>query len=236
MTEISVIMPVYNAGNFLQQAIDSILQQSFTDFEFLICDDCSNDSSSEILQQAAKRDTRIKLLYNDKNCGVTFTLNKLLAHATAPLIARMDADDVAEPERLSLQYDFMLKHPETAVAGGNLEIIDEENSSIGKRIYPQSFKAIKKVMMCQNPLAHPTVIMRKNVIEKLGGYQEQVGCEDYYMWLRVVENGFELTNLPETLLRYRLSANQIKQRDMKKSLYSTIKLQKKYIFKRGFFP
>lgn len=235
MAKISVILPVYNAGKFLQPAIDSILKQSFTDFEFLICDDCSSDNSPAVLQKAAELDSRIKLLRNEKNSGITFTLNKLLANTSAPLIARMDADDVAVPERLSLQYDFMLKNPAVAVAGGNLEIIDEEDSPLGKRIYPQSFSAIKKVMLCQNPLAHPSVIMRKDVIEKLGGYLEQVGCEDYYMWLRAVENGFELANLPETLLHYRLSANQIKQRDMKKSLRSTIKLQRKYIFKRGFF-
>ena len=235
MAEISVIMPVYNAGKFLQQAVESILQQSFTDFEFLIGDDCSTDQSSEVLARYAADDKRIKLLRNEKNSGITFTLNKLLNHATAPLIARMDSDDIAMPERLQKQYDFMHQNPTIAVSGGDLEIINEENEVLGKRIYPQSFGDIKKVLLCQNPLAHPAVIMRKNVVEKLGGYQEQIGCEDYYLWLRAVENGFELANLPETLLRYRLSANQIKQRNMKKSLSSTMKLQKKYIFKQGFF-
>ena len=235
MAQISVIMPVYNAGKFLQQAIDSILQQDFTDFEFLICNDCSSDCSGEIITRYAAIDNRIKLLHNERNSGITFTLNKLLSHAAAPLIARMDADDIALPNRLSLQFEFMRQHPEVAVAGGSLEIIDEENSTLGKRIYPQSFDNIRKVLLCQNPLAHPSVVMRRDVIEKLGGYQEQTGCEDYCLWLRAVENGFELANLPQILLQYRLSANQIKQRDMKKSLHSTIRLQKKYICKRKFF-
>ena len=228
-------MPVYNAEKFLLQAIDSILHQSFTDFEFLICDDCSTDNSAEILQKAAAADSRIKLLRNDKNSGVTYSLNKLLQEASAPLIARMDADDIAMPNRLELQFEFMQNHPATAVAGGDLEIIDEDNKSLGMRYYPRSWKEVKKQMMCRSPLAHPAVIMRKSVIDQLGGYIEQPGCEDYYLWLRIAENGYELANLPETLLRYRLSANQIKQRNMKKSLLSTIRLQKKYIFKRGFF-
>ena len=228
-------MPVYNAEKFLQQAIDSILQQSFTDFEFLICDDCSCDSSNEILQQAAMADSRIKLLHNDKNSGVTYTLNKLLREAASPLIARMDADDIAIANRLQLQYDFMQKYPEVAVAGGDLEIINESGVIIGKRCYPRTWKDIKSSIMCGNPLAHPTVVMRKDVIDKLNGYLEQRGCEDYYLWLRIADSGLELANIPEILLRYRLSANQIKQRDMKKSLFSTIKLQRRYIFKKGFF-
>ena len=235
MPQISVIMPVYNAGKFLQPAIDSILQQTFTDFEFLICNDCSSDTSGEILLMAAEKDQRIKLLLNEKNSGITFTLNKLIAHASAPLIARMDADDMAFPERLALQFEFMQNHPDVAVAGGQLAIIGEENESLGSRIYPAAFADIRKVLLCQNPLAHPTVMMRKSAVENLGGYIDQTGCEDYYLWLRMVENGFELANLPEKLLHYRLNANQIKQRDMKKSLLSTITLQKKYIFKRGFF-
>lgn len=235
MAQISVIMPVYNAGKFLLPAIDSILQQSFTDFEFLICDDCSSDGSGDVLSRAANRDPRIKLLRNEKNSGITFTLNKLIAHASTPLLARMDADDMAFPERLALQFKFMQNHPDVAVAGGQLAIIGEENESLGSRIYPAAFADIRKVLLCQNPLAHPTVMMRKSAVENLGGYIDQTGCEDYYLWLRMVENGFELANLPEKLLHYRLNANQIKQRDMKKSLLSTITLQKKYIFKRGFF-
>ena len=228
-------MPVYNAEKFLQQAIDSILQQSFTEFEFLICDDCSCDSSNEILRQAAMADSRIKLLHNDKNSGVTYTLNKLLREAASPFIARMDADDIAISNRLQLQYDFMQKNPEIAVAGGDLEIINESGENIGKRCYPRTYQDIKSSIICRSPLAHPSVIMRKDVIDKLNGYLEQRGCEDYYLWLRIVEKGFKIANLPETLLRYRLSANQIKQRDMKKSLFSTINLQRRYIFKQGFF-
>ena len=235
MAQISVIMPVYNAEKFLLQAIDSILQQSFADFEFLICDDCSSDNSPAILQQAAAADARIKIFRNKKNSGVTCSLNRLLQEASAPLIARMDADDIAMPKRLELQFEFMQNHPATAVAGGDLEIIDENNNILGMRYYSRSWQEIKKQMMCRSPLAHPSVIMRKSVIDQLGGYLEQPGCEDYYLWLRIAENGYELANLPETLLRYRLSANQIKQRNMKKSLLSTIRLQKKYIFKRGFF-
>lgn len=235
MSEISVIMPVYNAEKFLQQALDSILQQSFRNFEFLICDDCSTDSSWDILQKTAQNDSRIKLFRNGKNSGVTFSLNRLLRESSSPLIARMDADDVSVSDRLQCQYDFMQKNPEIAVCGGDLEIIDEDGNILGRRCYLRTPQKIGKNILCRNPLAHPAVIMRREVISALNGYLEQPGCEDYYLWLRIMENGYSLANLPQILLQYRLSAGQIKQRNMKKSLRSTIALQKKYIFKKRFF-
>ena len=143
MAEISVIMPVYNAGKFLQQAVDSILNQSFTDFEFLICDDCSTDNSVEILQNAAAKDSRIKVLNNERNLGISFTINRLCEVASTSLLARMDADDIALSDRLQKQYDFLQKHPEVAVVGGNLEIIDEENNIIGRRYYLQKTEDIR---------------------------------------------------------------------------------------------
>ena len=235
MAEISVIMSVYNTEKYLVSAVKSILEQTFSDFEFLICDDCSTDASWEILQDLASRDNRIKLFRNEKNQGPTVSRNKLQAVATAPLIAVMDADDIAFPDRLAKQYEFMQKHPHIGIAGGQLEIIDETDRKIGTRDYHQDADKNASGILCSNPLAHPSVIMRKEVIDALGGYHDIHGCEDYDLWLRAVDHGFAITNLPDRLLRYRISSGQIKQRYMKGSLRSTIALQKQYLLKRKFF-
>ena len=230
MAEISVIMPVYNAGSYLAQAVNSILTQTFTDFEFLICDDCSTDASGTILQQFAARDNRIKLFRNEKNSGIVVSLNKLLSHVSSPYIARMDADDIAIPERLEKQYRYMQKNPHIHIAGGQLEVINEKNETLGYRYYSADPDKIFRNALCGNPLAHPAVIMRKQFIESLGGYRDVCGCEDYELWLRALQNGAILTNLPDVLLRYRINSGQIKQRDMKRTLWSTIALQQKYLF------
>lgn len=236
MSEISVIMPVYNAGKYLSLAIKSILNQTFSDFEFLMCDDCSSDDSNKIMQDFASLDRRIKILKNEQNSGVAVTLNHLLAAATSPLIARMDADDIADPERLAKQYAFMQDNPDIDIAGGQIEIIDEYGETTGKRLYLTDCGKIKADILCRNPLAHPTIIMRSSVIKSIGGYNDICGCEDYDLYLRAVEKGFKLTNMPDILLHYRISSGQVKQRNMKSSLLSTIRLQRKYIFRQKFIP
>ncbi len=235
MAEITVIMPVYNAEQFLESAVKSILSQTFANFEFLICDDCSSDDSGRILQVFANQDQRVKLCRNNKNIGVVATLNRLLTLASSPYIARMDADDIALPDRLEKQYRFMQTNPHIDIIGGQLEIINETNDTIGYRRYATDSVTIKKNALCANPLAHPTVFMKKKLFDTLDGYRDIPGCEDYDLWLRAIKNGAKLANHPDVLLRYRISSGQIKQRNMKTSLYSTISLQQKYLFLREFF-
>ena len=221
-------MPVYNGEKYLSLAIKSILNQTFTDFEFLICDDCSSDASNQIIQEFAAFDRRIKLIKNEKNSGVAVSLNKLLAAAESPLIARMDADDIAAPERLFKQYKFMQEHPDVAISGSQIKIIDESGQETGRRIYITDSDKIKNIILCRNPLAHPAVIMRRQAIEALAGYNDVCGAEDYDLYLRATEKGFKLANSPDALLSYRISPGQIKQKNMKKQLLSTIKYVQQY--------
>ena len=230
-----MIMPVYNGGKYLSEAIDSVLQQSFADFEFLICDDCSTDGSAEILARAAGADKRIRLFCNEKNSGVALTLNRLLKEVRSPLVARMDCDDICSPDRLEKQFAFLTEHPEIAVAGCQLEIIGEAGERLGHRSYPVDMKSIRHLLMCRNPLAHPAVMMRLSAVEAVQGYQDITGCEDYDLWLRLAAQGSVFANLPETLLHYRMNSQQIKQRDMKKSLRGTIAVQSRFLFRKGFF-
>lgn len=229
--KISVIMPVYNAELFLQQALDSILNQTLRDFEFCIADDCSGDSTWEILCRAAAADSRIRLFRNEQNRGVAGTLNFLLEQVSpdAVYVARMDADDEALPERLERQAAWLDTHPETGIVGCALTIINEAGDITGERRYPVDPAVIRKTLIDYNPLAHPTVMMRKSVVDAIGHYSEHTpGAEDYDYWLRIGKR-FGLANLAEPLLRYRISSGQMKQSHLKETLRSTLRLQRRYL-------
>ena len=236
-SKIAILLPVYNAEEFLRECLDSMIAQTYTEWELFACNDGSTDSSLQILNEYAAEDRRITILDNPENMGVVKTLNRLLkvVPEDVDFIARMDADDIALPDRLEKQIHYMQKNPHIDIVGGQLEIIDEKNNTLGYRRYATDPITISKNSICANPLAHPTVFFRKELINVLKEYRNIPGCEDYDLWLRAIQNGAKPANLPDVILRYRISAGQIKQRDMKKSLYSTIKLQWKFLFCGKFF-
>jgi len=195
---ISVIMPVYNAGAFLKDAIDSILQQSFTDFEFFIIDDASTDNSVVIIQYYT--DKRIQFIQKPTNTGYTDSLNMAVQLAKGKYIARMDADDISLPERFKQQFQYMEEHPHTLLLGSAYKII-----GTGTIIQlPLSCKEANVVSIMHSPVAHPTVMMRKDIFSeyKLFYNKKYEPAEDFDLWTRVLEIGL-LENLPEPLLHYR---------------------------------
>src|SRR5262249_33711723 len=208
---ISVILPVKDGAAFAGAAIASILQQTFRDFELLIIDDGSSDGSIEIAERFCQADTRVGLLSNPGS-GLVDALNFGVSAASAPLIARMDADDIALPVRLQRQYDFLNSHPEIDVAGTQVSFIDEQGALTGKTTaLPESPDAIAKTLLKYCCLRHPTVVIRRTALERAGGYRRQVpAAEDLDLWLRIAEHG-QLVNLPEPLLLYRLHAAQVSQ-------------------------
>lgn len=236
MNEIAILLPVHNAEKFLPDCLDSIRTQSFEKFVLFAADDGSRDRSWEILERAAAEDPRFRIFRNERNLGVAGTLNFLLRQAEgSPLTARMDADDLAEPSRLQRQYDFLAAHPEIHIAGSALAVIDEDGTPLGIRRYPTHPDAVRRKILLGNPLAHPAVMARTEVLKTLGGYRNIAGAEDYDLWLRAAAEGFRMANLPEPLLHYRISAGQVKQRHLKRTLRSTLKLQRRYLFRREFF-
>jgi glycosyltransferase involved in cell wall biosynthesis len=202
-------MPVYNGEKYLREAIDSILNQTFTDFEFLIIDDGSNDKSSKIIEAYAKKDPRIRFLSNSSNLGLINTLNKGIAEAKANYIARMDADDIALPNRLEKQIQFLHKNPEVSVLGTNMTLIDENSNFIKEVILPPESLLIKWSLHFFCPLAHPTVICRRSMLLEIGGYNEDFkNIEDYELWLRASVK-YKFYNLNESLLCYRLHSSSV---------------------------
>lgn len=207
--EISVIMPIYNTGRYVAETIESILKQTFTDFEFIIINDGSIDSSLEILQHYAQLDSRIRLISRE-NRGYAKTLNEGLSLANAPLIATIDSDDVAFVDRLFLQVQFMEKHPEVVCVGGYFEIIDEAGRVITLLKVPLDNEQIQdSALKGHCPIPHSAAMYRKSNVDQSGGYNEEIKMAgDFELWLRLGETGL-LANIPHPVVKYRMLSNSI---------------------------
>ncbi len=210
---ISVIMPVYNADRYVAQAVDSILAQSFTDFEFLIIDDGSTDRSYEILRRYAVRDDRIHLI-SRSNTGYVIALNEMLRLSQGEFIARMDADDVSLPDRFQCQVTFLRQHPEVVCVGGSHEIIDAQGRLLTTLKLPESDEEIQRLALAgHGSICHPCAMIRRSAILAIGGYNEALmPAEDLDLWLRLGELG-HLANLAEPVLRYRLHMKSVSEQN-----------------------
>ena len=200
-------MPVFNAERWLKQAVDSILEQTFTDFEFLIIDDGSTDNSLNILE--SYDDSRINLVINPENRGLINSLNHGLSLAKGEYIARMDADDISLPDRLSTQYGLMSEQLDTVVCSSNAEQIDHNQQPLGEMILPSNDPEIKTMLRFRCPLIHPASFFRKAAARQAGGYEpKDIDAEDFGLWLRLSSLG-KFTNIQKILLQYRIHENNV---------------------------
>lgn len=214
MPKVSVLMSVYNSEGYLKEAIDSVLAQTFIDFEFLILNDASTDGSKQII--LSYNDKRIHLVDNSTNLGLAASLNKGLALARGEYIARMDADDICCKQRLKKQVEKLDSLPQAGVCGSWFRWI--KNGKKGRLVKtPVSDQEIKAAMLFQNPLAHPTVMIRASVLKEYGiTYREDFfNSQDYALWLDLMFRTCFVT-LPEVLLYYRLHKKQVSANKSKK--------------------
>ncbi|AZI35881.1 putative glycosyltransferase [Caenibius tardaugens NBRC 16725] len=211
---LSVAMSVYNGERFLAEAIESILAQSFADFEFLILDDGSTDSSRAIIERYAARDPRIRPFVRE-NRGLIVSLNQLIDEAHAPLIARMDADDISLPHRFERQIAFLKAHPDYGVVGTWTEDIDENGDSypVNGAEHPVDHAGLlRAIAQCEPLLCHPVVMFRRDIVQAVGGYHAAFRhCEDLDLWLRLA-NRTQMASIPERLIRYRHYPHQVSSR------------------------
>lgn len=199
--KVSVVMSVYNGEKYLREAIDSILEQAFRDLEFVIVDDGSTDSTWAIL--ASYNDPRIVLLRNEENIGLTRSLNKGLAVARGEYIARMDADDTSLPERLEKQVAYLDAHPGVGLIGTWVEIIGERGERLSVLRRPVAPLFVKWSLLFDNCLIHSTVMYRRALVEKLGGYDLlSFYAQDYELW-SLMSFETQIAVLPEILVRWR---------------------------------
>lgn len=208
MSEVSVVMPVYNAGRYLHRAIESVLAQTFRDFELICIDDGSTDGSIEVLQAYASRDARIHVLQNERNLGEPVTRNTGMAVARGEYIAIQDADDVSLPQRLERQVAYLQATPAVSVLGAAMLVVGKHE--VASRHWPafETDVVLRCLLLVMNPLAHPSVVLRRRVIQEIGGYQENLAAAvDYELWVRAA-SVCKFANLPEVLVRYRQHSMQ----------------------------
>jgi glycosyltransferase involved in cell wall biosynthesis len=201
---VSVVMPVYNAERYVAQTMDSILGQTFGDFEFIVIDDGSKDGSLAVLQEYARRDPRIRLI-SRPNTGYVRALNEGLGLVRGKHLARIDADDLAHPDRFRLQVARMDAEPELVALGSCALAIDEDGRPLGAYDNPLTHEEIERNHLAgHSSIHHPAVMMRPEAVNRVGGYRTQfMPCEDFDLWVRLGEVG-RLANLPERLLTKRL--------------------------------
>ena len=222
--KVSVLMSVYNGERYLREAVESILNQTFTDFEFIIVDDGSTDRTSEILKSYA--DPRL-ITINQANKGVTQSLNKAIELARGEYIARMDADDISLPKRLQMQVEFLEKHPATVgLVGTSVIHFDEDGKTIMEKTLLTESSRIKEALLSENQFCHGSVMLRRECIEKAGRYREEFKhAQDYDLWLRIAEH-YEVANLATPLYKWRFTANGISiSRKIAQDQYATLARQ-----------
>lgn len=202
--KVSIIMCVYNGEKYLREAVDSILGQTFTDFQFIVVDDGSTDTTGEILLEYSIADLRVVFAQNEENIGLTRSLNKGLRMATGQYIGRQDADDISMPERIARQVGFLDAHPEVGLVGVQAYVIDEKNRVMRRLAVPVGDLDIRWRMLFSNSFVHGGVMFRSSLLHEVGYYDERIlYAQDYDYWVRVSEKCM-VANLTQTLVCWRL--------------------------------
>lgn len=200
---VSVVMPVYNAGNYLQSALESILAQTFSDFELIVIDDGSTDNSPAILKAFAQKDSRVHILTQPQNGGVIRALNSGLQQAAGQYIARMDADDISLPGRFEEQVAFLAAHPEVGLLGTAATVMDAAGRPRGALDYPLTHALLQWTLCFYDPIIHPTIMARREVLLAAGGYRsDRPHTEDYDLFA-LLSFQARFANLPGRLLLLR---------------------------------
>jgi hypothetical protein len=224
---VSVIMPVHNGEKYLRAALESILAQTYVDFEMIVVEDGSNDTTLSILKDYQKKDARIIIQQHSQNTGIVTALNDGLKLASGNYIARMDADDISLPERLEKQVEFLENRPEIGVLGTCAEIINEEDLCIDTIDFPLSHILLQWALCFYCPIIHPTVMARRDLLRSVGGYRiSYPHTEDYELWTRIASTT-RLANLPERLLRLRKHATNISAQNLQTQIENGIALSKR---------
>lgn len=204
--QVSCIVPCFNENlEILIESLTSLRDQSFTDFECIVVDESTSTQIADACRKFCESDPRFSYIHPSKRLGLAASLNMGIQMARSALIARFDSDDICHPDRLSQQIKFLRKNPEIAVLGSSIEIIDDAGKLVSRRAYPLRHSEIEKKFIFSSALAHPTVMFRKEVLNKCGGAYDPYFSfsEDLDLWLRLINSGAKFANLPDALVQYR---------------------------------
>ncbi len=226
--DISVIMSVYNGETYINEAIESVINQTYKNWELIVINDCSTDSTAQILADFALKDERIKVYTNEINLKLPASLNKAISLSSGKYIARMDADDICLPDRLKKQFEFMENNKDVALSSCRFMTLKNgvyAPGGVGGRC---DYEAIKAMLLVSNPILHPGVIAKSEVMKELN-YDTTLTCtEDLELWTRFVMNNYKIQILPEILLIYRLHDKQITSTTLERQHVEVLKIQQKY--------
>ena len=227
---VSVVMPAYNVERYVEEAIQSILDQTFRDFEFIIIDDGSTDGTGDIIDRHAAADPRIVYVQNQSNLGQTKSMNKGIELARGKYICRMDADDISYPDRFEKQLAFMEENPDVVISGGIMEVCNRDMKLICRRIYNLTDVEIRRKLFRYSPFCHPSTIYRTEGAKTIGGYSEVIfPAEDYDFYFRLGRLG-AFANLPDVIYKMRVNPSGISYSNIRKSEIMTLYVRLKAVF------
>jgi glycosyltransferase involved in cell wall biosynthesis len=231
---VSVVMPVYNTARFLPDAIESVLSQTYSNFEFIIIDDASTDGSWEIIQAYMNRDRRIRSYRNNQNRHIVYSRNSGIQQSEGDYVAFLDSDDIALPNRVERQVAYMIATPRCGVCGSNFMIIDPFGNTLGTKKFPEKDEDIRNSFFYFNPFAQNTVLIRKRCFDRVGLYNDAFrNAEDLDMWIRIGAE-FELHNLQEFLVKYRIHENNSILKSQKTMIKSTLAIRRNAVDRFGY--
>lgn len=233
---ITVYMPVFNAAKFLDESIQSILDQTFSDFEFIIIDDASTDNSWKIIKSYAKSDKRIIAIKNHINLGVSLTSNIAISYARGKFLARMDADDISVSTRFEKQINYFKKHSQVVALGGQCLVINENNQNIGNKNFPTNFKKLSQMIFWAVPIQQPSMMVNLKLLPKnfVWYSPNKTSAEEIDLMFRFMLYG-QINNIPDYILYYRHLESSLSHKNPKNTFKLTIKSRIAAI-KMGFKP
>ena len=224
---VSILMPVFRPDlGYLAEAIESVLAQTLAEWELVLVEDPSGTPLDALL--ARWPDVRIRYHRRNGQRSLAAALNDGIALCSAPMVARLDSDDLCAPERLERQLAYLSTHPDVDVIGSSLTIINERGVRIGHRQLPTTAPGVAAALRRFNCVAHPSVMFRKEVVRDCGGYDPAVAIEDYDLWCRLSSAGRQIANLPEELLRYRYHSGALKFESVHHVIRETIRTKRRY--------
>jgi glycosyltransferase involved in cell wall biosynthesis len=225
---VSIVIPVFMPHPvYFREAIESVLAQTFNDFELIVVEDPSPSTGEAYLE--GLNDARIRYILNPERTSLVRQHNRALSETRGRFICRFDADDICEPQRVERELAFLQSHPGVDVVGSALTVIDAHSNVIGSRRYPARHDAIQSSIRRFNPIANSTVMFRREVYERFGGWRDSaLPAQDYEWYSRLVSGGVRLANLEEPLVRYRLHGGSIKSSSLRGTIETTLEVKKMY--------
>ena len=231
---VSILIPSYNSGEYIESTLESISNQTYTNLEILVMDDCSTDRTMEIAQRIQEDDKRIRIIRNERNLGITGNMNKGISLCNGKYVAILDGDDWAYPYRIEKQVEAMESNKKVVLCSGYMDICDEDLNIQNRRKYPLTDKEIRRAIVRYDPISHPSSMWRRDALLKTNLYSENFPiCRDYDLIVRISEFG-EYINVPESLIKYRVRESSETGKRIRQTQMYSFYIQMKAVFEYKF--